>query len=103
MTTRIRIVSDRSGSWSADFLLMSICPLVEALGVASALAFAQFEMKLVISRILLSFEIAMADKRSVRPMRRGLTAVPSPIRLLVKDSLPAARLHRKSLGSNHAL
>ena len=37
------------------------------------MAFAQFEMKLVISRILSSFELALADKRSVRPMRRGLT------------------------------
>ena len=32
---------------------------------------AQFEMKLVISRILSNFELALADKRSVRPMRRA--------------------------------
>ena len=55
------------------------------------MAFAQFEMKLVISRILSSFELALADKRSVRPMRRGLTAAPSPVRLVVKDKLPAVR------------
>ena len=55
------------------------------------MAFAQFEMKLVISRILSSFELALADKRSVRPMRRGLTAGPSPVRLVVRDSLPAVR------------
>jgi cytochrome P450 family 110 len=35
------------------------------------MAFAQFEMKLVISRILSNFELALADKRSVRPMRRA--------------------------------
>ena len=55
------------------------------------MAFAQFEMKLVISRILSSVELALVDKRSVRPMRRGLTAGPSPVRLVVRDSLPAVR------------
>jgi hypothetical protein len=37
-------------------------------------------MKLVISGILSSFELALADNRSARPMRRGVTAGPSPIR-----------------------
>ena len=55
------------------------------------MAFAQFEMKLVISRILSSFELALADKRSVRPTRRGLTAGPSRIRLVVRDCLVAPR------------
>ena len=55
------------------------------------MAFAQFEMKLVISRIVSNFELALADKRSVRPMRRGLTAGPSPVQLVVRDSLPAVR------------
>jgi cytochrome P450 family 110 len=55
------------------------------------LAFAQFEMKLVISRILSSLELGLADKRSVWPMRRGLTAGPSPVRLVVRDNLPAVR------------
>jgi cytochrome P450 len=55
------------------------------------MAFAQFEMKLVISRILSSLELGLADKRSVRPMRRGLTAGPSPVQLVVRDSLPAVR------------
>jgi cytochrome P450 family 110 len=50
------------------------------------MAFAQFEMKLVISRILSSFELALADKRSVRAVRRGLTAGLSPVRLVVKKS-----------------
>jgi len=53
------------------------------------MAFAQFEMKLVISRILSNFELALADTRSVRPVRRGLTAGASPVRLVVKDRFPA--------------
>ena len=53
------------------------------------MAFAQFEMKLVINWILSSFELALADKRSVRPMPRGLTAGPSPVRPVVRDTLPA--------------
>ena len=51
------------------------------------MAFAQFEMKLVISRVLSSFELALAYQRSVRPVRRGLTAGPSPVRLVVKGNL----------------
>jgi cytochrome P450 family 110 len=54
------------------------------------MAFAQFEMKLVISRILSSFELALADKSSVRPVRRGLTAGPSPFRLVVKRQTRAS-------------
>ena len=53
------------------------------------MAFAQFEMKLVISGILLGFELALADSRSVRPVRRGLTAGPSPFRMVVKEHRPA--------------
>ena len=70
------------------------------------MAFAQFEMKLVISRILSSVELALVDKRSVRPMRRGLTAGPSPVRLVVRDSLPAVRtraVNRKELDRNVAV
>jgi cytochrome P450 len=55
------------------------------------MAFAQFEMNLVISRVLSRFELALADQRSVRPMRRGLTAGPSPVRLVVKDNLSGLR------------
>ena len=50
------------------------------------MAFAQFEMKLVISGILSNFELALADSRSVRPVRRGLTAGPSPFRMLQKEA-----------------
>ena len=52
------------------------------------MAFAQFEMKLVISGILSNFELALADSRSVRPVRRGLTAGPSPFRMVVKEHRP---------------
>src|SRR6201984_3644542 len=53
------------------------------------MAFAQFEMKLVISGILSGFELALADSRSVRPGRGGLTAGPSPFRMVVKEHRPA--------------
>jgi cytochrome P450 len=49
------------------------------------MAFAQFEMKLVLSGILSGFELALTDRRSVRPMRRALTSGPSPFRMVVKE------------------
>jgi cytochrome P450 len=49
------------------------------------MAFAQFEMKLVISGILSGFELALADSRSVHPVRRGITSGPSPFRMVVKE------------------
>ena len=49
------------------------------------MAFAQFEMKLVISGILSRFELALADTRCVRSVRRGLTSGPSPFRMVVKE------------------
>ncbi|MBV9491613.1 MAG: cytochrome P450 [Verrucomicrobia bacterium] len=48
------------------------------------MAFAQFEMKLVLSGILSDVELAPADTRPVRPVRRGLTCGPSPFRMVVK-------------------
>jgi cytochrome P450 len=48
------------------------------------MAFAQFEMKVVVSSILSGFDLALADARSVRPVRRGVTAGPSPFRMVVK-------------------
>jgi cytochrome P450 family 110 len=47
-------------------------------------AFAQFEMKVVLSKILSRVELSLADTRSVRPIRRGLTSGASPVRLVVK-------------------
>jgi cytochrome P450 family 110 len=55
------------------------------------MAFAQFEMKLVISGILSGFELALADSRCVRPVRRGLTSGPSPFRMVVKGHCPCPR------------
>jgi cytochrome P450 family 110 len=52
------------------------------------MAFAQFEMKLVISGILSGFELALADTRSVRLVRRGLTSGPSPFRMFAKEHRP---------------
>ena len=46
-------------------------------------------MKLVISGILSDLELALADSRSVRPVRRGLTAGPSRFRMVVKEHRPA--------------
>jgi cytochrome P450 len=54
------------------------------------MAFAQFEMKLVINRILSRFELALADKRPVRPVRRGLTAGMSPVRMVVQEQTRAS-------------
>ena len=44
-------------------------------------------MKLVISGILSGFKLALADSRSVRPVRRGLTSGPSPFRMVIKETL----------------
>ena len=48
------------------------------------MAFAQFEMKVVLSGILSHVELALADTRAVQPVRRGLTSGASSIRLVVK-------------------
>jgi cytochrome P450 family 110 len=49
------------------------------------MAFAQFEMKLVISGILSCCEVALADTHPVRPVRRGITSGPSPFRMVIND------------------
>lgn len=41
------------------------------------LAFSMFEMKLVLATILLRFELAPLSQRAVKPIRRGITIVPS--------------------------
>ena len=48
------------------------------------MAFAQFEMKLVLSSILARFDLARADARSVRQTRRGLVSGPTPFRMMVR-------------------
>ncbi|NJL39824.1 MAG: cytochrome P450 [Leptolyngbyaceae cyanobacterium SM1_4_3] len=40
------------------------------------LAFAQFEMKLVLAAIAQQYEMAIANQRPIRPVRRGLTLAP---------------------------
>jgi len=52
------------------------------------MAFAQFEMKVVLSRILLQAELALANTRSAHPIRRGLVSGVSPVRLVVKKHTP---------------
>lgn len=48
------------------------------------LAFAQFEMKVVLAKILSRVQLKLADNREVRPTRRGLVTAPdSRIRLVV--------------------
>jgi cytochrome P450 len=46
------------------------------------MAFAQFEMKLVLSTILSRFDLALADARNVRQRRRGLVSGPSPFKMV---------------------
>jgi cytochrome P450 len=46
------------------------------------MAFAQFEMKLVLSTILSRFELAFAEARNVRQQRRGLVSGPSPFKMV---------------------
>jgi cytochrome P450 len=45
------------------------------------MAFAQFEMKLVLSAILSRFDLALANGRAVRQQRRGLVSGPSAFRM----------------------
>lgn len=41
------------------------------------MAFAQFEMKLVLATVLSNFQLALADSRKVLPVRRGITLTPA--------------------------
>ena len=56
------------------------------------MAFAQFEMKLVLSSILARFDLARADTRSVRQTRRGLVSGPTPFRMIIRKRLSPDRL-----------
>jgi cytochrome P450 family 110 len=56
------------------------------------MAFAQFEMKLVLSSILARFDLARADARPVRQTRRGLVSGPSPFRMIIRKRLSPDRL-----------
>lgn len=49
------------------------------------LAFAQYEMKIVLATILSDFQVALANKRPVSPVRRGLTlATPAGMQMVPK-------------------
>lgn len=50
------------------------------------LAFAQFEMKLVLVTVLSHWQLAIAKNHQVRPVRRGLTSAPSGGKWLVATS-----------------
>jgi cytochrome P450 family 110 len=63
------------------------------------MAFAQFEMKLVISQILSNFELAFTSNRPVRLGRRGITSGPSPFRMVMTrrwSESPASTAPRSS-------
>lgn len=46
------------------------------------IAFALFEMKVVLAKILSSLELELADNRPVKPVRRGLVSAPTSVRLV---------------------
>lgn len=46
------------------------------------MAFALFEMKVVLAKILSSLELELADNRPVKPVRRGLVSAPTSVRLV---------------------
>jgi cytochrome P450 len=49
------------------------------------LAFAMYEMKLVLAQILSQYEVSRIDKRPVKPVRRGLTlATPAGMKMVAK-------------------
>lgn len=50
------------------------------------MAFAQFEMKLVLATILSRFQLSLADRRPVKPVRRGITLSPPPDMRMVPTS-----------------
>jgi cytochrome P450 family 110 len=53
------------------------------------MAFAQFEMKLVLATIVSHFELALVDRRPAKPVRRGFTvAPPGNMRMVVTQLRP---------------
>lgn len=47
------------------------------------MAFAQYEMKLVLATVLSRFQLAIANRRPVQPIRRGVTLAPSQVQMVV--------------------
>ena len=60
------------------------------------MAFAQFEMKVVLSTILSELNLGFADTRTVRQQRRGLVSGPSPFRMLVRERRCRASRRKES-------
>ncbi|HAX79014.1 MAG TPA: cytochrome P450 [Cyanobacteria bacterium UBA11372] len=57
------------------------------------MAFAQYEMKLVLATILSRWELALADNRPVAPVRRGVTlAPPTSLKMVVTGQRTAAKI-----------
>lgn len=50
------------------------------------MAFAQFQMKLVLATILSKYKLSIINQSSIHPVRRGLTAAPSTMRMSVVRS-----------------
>lgn len=64
------------------------------------MAFAQFEMKIVLAKILSSWELALIDNGEVRPKRRGLVTGPNrSIQMVAKKQhqLPSRALESSSI------
>ena len=52
-------------------------------------AFAEFEMKLVLANVLSHWQLALADSKPVKPVRKGLLIAPSDgVRMVVKGKRP---------------
>jgi cytochrome P450 len=49
------------------------------------MAFAQYEMRLVLYSLLSTASLALAEDREAHPVRRGLTSGASPVELVVKE------------------
>jgi cytochrome P450 family 110 len=55
------------------------------------LAFAQYEMKLVLATILSQYQVSLVNKRPVRPVRRGLTlAAPAGMKMVATPQIKRA-------------
>ncbi|BAY76650.1 cytochrome P450 [Nostoc linckia NIES-25] len=55
------------------------------------MAFAQYEMKIVLATILSEFQVSLVNKRPVRPVRRGLTiAAPAGMRMIPSPQVKLA-------------
>ncbi|MBE9106009.1 cytochrome P450 [Nostoc cf. edaphicum LEGE 07299] len=55
------------------------------------MAFAQYEMKIVLATVLSEFQVSLVNKRPVRPVRRGLTlAAPAGMRMVATPQVKRA-------------